>query len=66
MVVCIDYTQDGARTISNIAYQADRTEESLINIANAYKNYHDEVFTVNFDPNSQDFITEILKSGCRM
>ena len=66
MLVCIDYTQVGTRTITDLSFRADRNDDTIMNIAEAYKQIHDEVYAVNFVSNSQDFMDEIVKKGCRM
>lgn len=66
MIVCIDYTQDGTRTITDIYFDVTCDRATTENVAYDYKESHDETYIVNFDPNSQDFINEIVTNGCRI
>lgn len=61
----MDYTQDGTRTITQII-QGIENSVLLYDRANVLKTYHDEVYIVDFDPNSQPFIQEIVLNGCRI
>lgn len=65
MVVGIDFTQDGTRTISEINFGLENYD-ILMHTAQAISNLHDEVYIVDFDPNSQPFIDEIVLKGCKI
>lgn len=65
MIVCIDYTDAGERYIAKIWYDNRCTREELTSVAYEQVNYYNEVYIVNIDPNSQDFINEIVLHGCR-
>lgn len=66
MLVAMDYTQDGARTISFLNYNANYNEDEFKTAAHILAHSHDEIYAVDFDPNSQDFINEIVTNGCRI
>lgn len=66
MLVGIDYTIDGQRYISNILYTDFGDAINLKTYAATWKKKHDEVYTIDLDPNHQDFIQEIVLHGCRM
>ena len=59
MIVCMDYTQDGSRTISEIRYGASNYD-TLMHEATVLCGIHDEVYISDFDPNNQQFIEEIV------
>lgn len=63
MIVAMDYTQDGTRTISELQFGWENFD-ILMNTAHALTALHDEVYIVDFDPNSQDFINAIVTHGC--
>ena len=66
MIVGMNYTQDGNRTIVLIDYYSDCSNDYLIHLTNNYKVLYDEVYIVNFNPNCEDFINEIVLKGCRV
>ena len=67
MIVCMDYTQDGSRTISELHYTASTTNDiALKKYANQFLPAFDEVYIVDFDPNNTSFIEEIVLHGCRI
>ena len=66
MLVGIDYTQDGSRTIGTIEYGSLQDEHSFKSRALDFKSYHDEAYIVDFNPNCVDFINEIVLKGCRV
>ena len=66
MVVGINYTQDGNRTIACIDFCSE-ADENDFNITKVYcKNIYDEAYIVDFNPNCTDFINEIVLKGCRI
>ena len=66
MIICMDYTQDGSRTITQTIYKTSMTaiEESMY--ANDLAKEHDEVYIIPFDPNDKELIKEVAIHGCRM
>ena len=62
MIVCMDYTQDGSRTIAEIRYGASNYD-TLMHEATVLSGIHDEVYISNFDPNDIDFIKEIVTNS---
>ena len=62
----MDYTQDGTRTITDLYFDVTETDESISLVAQDYKESHDEVYIIIFDPNDFEFIYEIVTSGCRL
>ena len=65
MIVCMDYTQDGTRTITELQFGWENYD-ILMNTEHALTALHDETYITDFDPNSQDFINEIVTHGCRI
>ena len=65
MIVCMNYTDSGERYIAKIWYDMAFTAKELAGIAYEQVNYFNEVYVVRIDPNSQDFINEIVLHGCR-
>lgn len=65
MIVCMNYTDSGERYIAKIWYDMALTAKELAGIAYEQVNYFNEVYVVRIDPNSQDFINEIVLNGCR-
>lgn len=61
MVVGIDYTQDGSRTISALKLASSRIDSTLM----LYKAAHDEVYITEFDQNNQGFIQAVIDNGKR-
>ena len=61
MIVGIDYTQDGSRTIAYLAagFHKDEEEQLLYFAESA----HDEVYLTEVDQNSQEFIEAIITEG---
>lgn len=66
MIVGINYTQDGSRTIDKLTFNAELSETALSNYAKVVSESCDETYIVYFDPNSQDFINAIVTNGCRI
>ena len=66
MIIGIDYTQDGNRTIDTVEYCSLHDDYNLKSRALDYKDYHDEVYIVDFNQNCKDFIDEIVLKGCRV
>ena len=66
MLVCMDYTQDGERTITDIYFDVSCDDETTENVARDYTDSHDETYIIDFDPNHADFINEIVTRGCRI
>lgn len=65
MIVCMNYTNSGERYIAKLWYDNNVDRKELTSIAYEQVNYYNEVYICNFDPNSQDFINEIVLHGCR-
>ena len=61
MIVGIDYTQDGSRTISYLGAGFHDVEQNQI-LAYA-ETSHDEVYIVEVDQNNQQFIESIIEEG---
>lgn len=67
MIIGINYSQDGARTIAGLMYSAWWTKDNLIALANTYIEDFDEVYILDtFDPNDQPLLDEIVLNGCRI
>ena len=66
MIVGMNYTQDGNRTIALINYYYECSIEYLNHLLEDYVESYDEVYIVSFDPNCVDFINEIVLKGCRV
>lgn len=67
MIVCIDYTQDGSRTITDLYFDiADNSSYAIETLAKEYGEQHDETYIVDFDYNNQSFIDAIVKNGERI
>ena len=66
MLVGIDYTQEGKRTIGTLVYEACCDNSYLKARANDCKVIDDEVYIVDFNPNYEEFINEIVLKGCRI
>lgn len=66
MIICMDYTQDGERTITQSIYKTSLTETEESIYANDLANEHDEVYIIPFDPNDKELIKEVALHGCRM
>lgn len=66
MIVGINYTQDGQRTIAFIEFLSGRSDKNVDITAKYYRPQYDEVYFVDFDPNCEDFINEIVLKGCRV
>lgn len=61
LVVGIDYTQDGSRTISALKLASSRID----NILMLYEAAHDEVYVTEFDQNNKNFIQTVIDKGVR-
>ena len=66
MIVGINYTNDGRRYISNIAYDSKWSDETKMNKAKELSEIQDEVYIVGIDKNCIPFIEEIVFRGCRI
>ena len=66
MIVAMDYTQDGSRTITLILSMTDWTYDSMMARAENFKSSSDEVYIVDFNLNNKDLINEIVTKGCRL
>lgn len=66
MIICMDYTQDGNRTITQSIYKTSLTETEESIYANDLAKEHDEVYIIPFNPNDKGLIKEIVFHGCRM
>ena len=66
MIICIDYTQDGSRTITQSIYKTSLTDIEESMYANDLAKEHDEVYITMFDPNNKALINEIVTMGCRI
>ena len=65
MLVGINYTQDGTRTIAFLYYTPSIIKD--VHALNFYRNCYDEVYMVeSFDPNDQSFIDAVVTQGCRL
>ena len=66
MIICMDYTQDGSRTITQTIYKTSMTaiEESMY--ANDLAKEHDEVYITLFDANDKALIEGVIETGCRI
>lgn len=65
ILVCMDYTQDGKRTITDLYFDVS-SNDFIGSIAKDYAGAHDETYIVDFDPNYEPFINEIVTKGCRL
>ena len=67
MIVCIDFTQDGSRTITDLYFDvADNDINTIKILAKEYGVVHDETYIVDFNYNDQSFIDAIVKQGERI
>ena len=66
MIVCMNYTQDGSRTITDIYFDVTCCNDATENVARDYTESHDETYIIDFDPNCKPFINEIVTKGCRI
>ena len=66
MIICMDYTQDGSRTITQTIYKTSMTEIEESMYANDLSKEHDEVYITPFDPNDKALIQGVIENGCRM
>ena len=66
MIICMDYTQDGSRTITQTIYKTSMTDTEESMYANDLANEHDEVYITPFDPNDKALIQGVIENGCRM
>lgn len=66
MIICMDYTQNGERTITHSIYKTSLTETEESIYANDLANEHDEVYIVPFNPNDKALIKAIVFHGCRV
>lgn len=66
MIICMDYTQDGSRTITQTIYKTSMTETEESMYANDLAKEHDEVYITPFDPNDKALIQGVIENGCRM
>lgn len=66
MIVGINYTQDGNRTIALIDYYYECSIDHLYHLLEDYADSYDEVYIIDIDPNCEEFINEIVTKGCRV
>ena len=67
LIVGINYTQDGKRTIAKISTFQPEIGYSINEWCEIYFiEEYDEVYTIEMDNNHQDFIDYIVTHGCRM
>lgn len=66
MIICIDYTQDGSRTITQTYYKSTLTDIEESMYANDLANEHDEVYITPFDPNDKALIKMVVTTACHM
>lgn len=65
LIVGMNYTDDGmSRSIANLGVVDSNTIPA--DISRTYCDLYDEVYTIEFDNNHQDFINEIVTKGCRL
>ena len=65
MLVGINYTQDGSRTIAFLYYVSNIKDYH--ELLDAYRGSYDEIYIVDsFDPNDQSFIDTVVTQGCRL
>ena len=66
MLIGIDYTQDGSRTISHLESDINNGIMKQGEILAILENKHDEVYSVEVDQNCKEFIEEIVTKGTRI
>ena len=67
MIVGIDYTTEGERTISELHFTTANTDPKYVtDYAKKFKAICEEVYTCEFDPNNVPFINTIVTEGCRL
>lgn len=66
MIVGIDYTQDGSRTISHLESDAMNDVMNQAEILTILENKYDEAYTIDLNQNCKKFIEEIVTNGTRI
>lgn len=67
LIVAINYTQEGIRTIANIGTYNPEIGLSVAEWCDMYySKQYDEVYTIEMDNNHREFIDYIVTHGCRM
>lgn len=64
LIVWIDYTQDGARTIARLEVNTELSKAAIRAYAEALAPDHDEVYLIDFDTNDTELINYIVINGC--
>lgn len=66
MIVAMDYTQDGSRTIASIHFGHKDYDELMYHATTSEMLEHDEVYISDFNPNDVLFIEEIVNNAKRI
>lgn len=66
MLVTMDYTQDGSRTITNLLYRDYTNSRDYEDTKRYFEQTNDELYAVNFNQNCKEFIEEIVLNSTRL
>lgn len=66
MIVGINYNTDGTRYIAGIIYSITYTPAQCSEMAKVYVGDYDEVYIIEFNPNYQPLIQDIVLNGCKI
>lgn len=66
MIVGINYNTDGTRYIAGIIYSIANSSVKCREMAKIYVGDYDEVYIIEFNPNYQPLIQDIVLNSCRI
>ena len=66
MIVGINYNTDGTRYIAGILYNIRNTTKDNKAMCRVYENDFDELYIIDFNPNYQPLIQDIVLNGCKI
>ena len=66
LLVAINYTQDGGRTIDALQYRTYYNEQDYQSTVDYYSQCNDELYAVDFNANYIPFIVEIVANSTRL